>query len=89
MQFLVICRPAAGGDQSEFKRLLPAEARALREHKAQGVLAGAWSPGGPGAVLMLDVPETADADRIVSAFPLVRAGLITTEVIPLYPIALT
>jgi len=25
MRFLVICRPAAGGDQDEFKRLVPAE----------------------------------------------------------------
>ena len=80
MQFLVICRPTAGGDQDEFKRLVPAEARALREHRAAGALTGAWNPGGPGAVLMLDVPGQAEAARIVAAFPLVQAGLITTEV---------
>jgi len=42
MQFLVICRPAEGGDQDEFKRLLPFETEALREQKAKGVLSGAW-----------------------------------------------
>lgn len=88
MQFLVICRPAASGDQEAFKRLVPAEASALREHKATGALTAAWSPGGPGAVLMLDVSDQAGADRIVSTFPLVKAGLITTEVIPLHPIDL-
>ena len=34
MRFLVICRPAAGGDQDEFKRLVPAETAVLREEKA-------------------------------------------------------
>ncbi len=34
------------------------------------------------------VPNQADADRIVSTFPLVQAGLITTEVISLHPIDL-
>ena len=40
MRFLVICRPAAGGDQEEFKRLVPAETAALR-----GAEAIAWDPG--------------------------------------------
>jgi hypothetical protein len=34
MQFLVICRPAAGGDPEEFTRLVPFETEALREQKA-------------------------------------------------------
>jgi muconolactone delta-isomerase len=88
MRFLVICRPAADGDQDDFKRLLPAETAALRDLKAQGALNQAWSPGRPGAVLMLDVPDEPAAARLVAEFPLVQAALITTEIIPLHPIDL-
>ncbi len=34
MQFLVICRPDAGGDPDEFSRLVPFETEAMREQKA-------------------------------------------------------
>jgi muconolactone delta-isomerase len=88
MRFLVICRPAAGGDQDEFKRLVPAETAALRDLKAQGTLTEAWSPGRPGAVLMLDVPDADQSARLVGEFPLVQEALITTEIIPLHPIDL-
>ena len=88
MRFLVICCPAAGGDQDEFKRLVPAETAALREEKANGTLTEAWSPGRPGAVLMLDVVDADEAARLVDALPLVKAALITTEIIPLHPIDL-
>jgi muconolactone delta-isomerase len=88
MRFLVICRPAAGGDQDEFKRLVPAETAALRDLKVKGTLTGAWSPGRPGAVLMLDVPDADEAARLVGVLPLVKAALITTEIIPLHPIDL-
>jgi hypothetical protein len=85
---LVVCRPVEGGDPAEFRRLVPAETAALRELKGGGVLSGAWSPGRPGAVLMLDVPGEDEAVRLCAGLPLVRAGLITTEVIPLYPMDL-
>jgi len=88
MRFLVICRPAAGGDPEEFKRLVPGETAALRALKANGTLTDAWSPGRPGAVLMLDVPGADEAASLVGAFPLVQAALITTEIIPLHPIDL-
>ncbi len=88
MRFLVICRPAEGGDQDEFRRLVPFETEALREQKSNGALTGAWNPGGPGAILMLDVPGEDEAARVVATFPLVQAGLITTEILPLHPIDL-
>ena len=61
---------------------------ALRELKAKGMLAQAWAPGRPGAVLLLDVADEAEAASLVAAFPLVRAGLISTEIVPLHPIDL-
>ena len=88
MQFLVICRPAAGGDPGEFSRLVPLETQVMREQQARGTLTGAWSPGRPGAVLMLEVADAEAAARVLAGFPLVEAGLITTEVIPLHPINL-
>ena len=88
MLTLVICRPVEGGDQDEFRRLVPAETAALSNLKAKGTLVDAWTPGRPGAVLTLEVPDPAQAARIVANFPLVQAGLITTEIIPLHPIDL-
>ena len=88
MQFLVICRPAAGGDPDDFSRLVPFETEVLREQKARGTLTGAWSPGHPGAVLMLEVADAEAAAAVLSGFPLVEAGLITTEIIPMHPIDL-
>ena len=85
---LVICRPAEDADQAEFCRLLPAEAAALRQLKNSGVLTAAWSPGRPGAVLMLDVPGEGEAARTVAALPLAKAGLISTEITPLHPMDL-
>ena len=88
MQFLVICRPAAGGDPDEFSRLVPFETEALREQKQRGTLTGAWTPGHPGAVLLLEAADAAAAAGILAEFPLVEAALITTEIIPLHPIDL-
>jgi hypothetical protein len=69
MQFLVICRPAAGGDPDKFKRLVPLETQALREQKAKGAVTGAWTPGHPGAILMLEVADETEAARVVATFP--------------------
>jgi muconolactone delta-isomerase len=88
MQFLVICRDDPDGDPDEFRLLVPAETMALQELKAKGLLAQAWSPGRPGAVLLLDVADEAAAASLVAGFPLVQAGLISTEIIPLHPIDL-
>lgn len=88
MQFLVICRPDPGGDPDEFSRLVPFETEVMRDQKAAGTLTGAWTSGHPGAILMLEVPDAEAAAAILADFPLVEAGLITTEVIPLHPIEL-
>jgi Muconolactone delta-isomerase len=88
VQFLVICRPAEGGDPEDFKRLVPFETEVLRELKAGGTLVDAWSPGHPGAVLVLETADADQAARIVAELPLLQADLIATEIIPLYPIDL-
>jgi len=60
----------------------------LRDLKSSGVLTGAWSPGRPGAVLMLDAPDEAEAARLMAGLPLVQAGLISHDIIPLHPLDL-
>jgi muconolactone delta-isomerase len=86
MLFLVICRNVPDGDKDAFARLVADEGAVLRRLKADGILTNAWSPGGPGAVLMLDLPDVDAVQRISSGFPLAAAGLITTEIIPLQPL---
>jgi hypothetical protein len=88
VQFLVICRPADGGDPDEFSRLVPFETEIMREQKARGTLTSAWSLDHPGAVLILEAADTAAAAGILAGFPLVEADLISTEIIPLHPIDL-
>jgi hypothetical protein len=88
MLMLVICRPAPDADLARFGQLLSEELAALRRLKAEGVLTQAWSPGRPGAVLMLEVPDFAAAATVTAGLPLVTAGLITTEIIPLQPVEL-
>jgi hypothetical protein len=53
MKVLVICRPRAGVAPAEIAAHAAAEMAALGQLKADGVLLEAYSPGGPGAVLIM------------------------------------
>jgi len=86
VNFLVICRRAPDGDTDAFARLVASERAVLRKLHGDGILTSSWSPGGPGAVLILDLPDQVAVERITSELPLAAAGLITTEVIPLHPL---
>jgi hypothetical protein len=88
MNFLVICRPAPGADEATFGRMLAEEIEAMRRLKVAGALSQAWSPGRPGAVLILEAPDLAGATSLAAGLPLAAAGLITTEIIPLHPVDL-
>lgn len=68
--------------------MVPAETAALRELTGRGILTSAWTPGRPGAVLMVDLPDANGAARLAASLPLAQAGLITTEIIPLHPMEL-
>ena len=83
---LVICRPVSDGDQELFSRSLADEADALRRLQESGTLVQAWSAGRPGAVLMLDVIDLPEGTELAARLPLAKAGLISTEVIPLHPL---
>jgi len=88
MLVLVICRPVPDADQARFGELLAEEFAALRRLKASSALTQAWSPGRPGAVLILDVSDLPAATSLTARLPLAAAGLIATEIIPMYPLEL-
>jgi hypothetical protein len=61
------------------------EAKTLEQWRDAGNLLQAYSPGGLGAVLILELPSLQEAQSHVSQLPLCVAGLIETELIGLYP----
>ena len=88
MKVLVICRPAPDADHAQFAALVSREGAALRDLKQAGILLDAWSPGGPGAVLMLEATDEREATSLVAELPLASSGLITTELIPLHTMSI-
>lgn len=58
---------------------------ALRQLNAEGTLVEAYSPGGPGAVLIFEGDREA-VEAVVSVLPLVMAKLVDTEIIDLQPL---
>jgi hypothetical protein len=60
------------------------EMNALRELKRSGLLLEAYSPGGPGAVLIFEGDRT-DVDLALQSLPLLRDGIIEAEVTELHP----
>jgi muconolactone delta-isomerase len=73
MKTLVICRPAAGVGREQIAPHAADELATLREFKARGALLEAYSPGGPGAVLIFDT-DPAELDELLASLPLVRAA---------------
>ena len=71
-----------------FSALVPDEAADLRRLKSEGVLVEAWSPGGPGAVLIFDVAYESDAAGILTRLPLSVAGLLDFELTPLHELGI-
>jgi hypothetical protein len=85
MKTLVICRPRPGVTVTDIAGHRAGEIAALRQLRAEGTLAEAYSPGGPGAVLIFAAGKDA-IEGVVSALPLVIAKLIDTEIIELQPL---
>ncbi len=63
---------------------MPQEVEALRRLKSESILVDAWSPGGPGAVLIIEASSESSATDIFSKLPLAAAGLIDVELTPRY-----
>ena len=55
----------------------------MRTLRDEGLLREAWSPGGPGAILVFD-GERDDIEAGLASLPLIKSGLIDTELIELH-----
>lgn len=87
MRILVVCTPREGVDpKSEIMPLAGAEMDALRALRGRGLLREAYSPGGPGAVLVFE-GSRADVNRALDGLPMMRAGVIQATVTELQPFA--
>ena len=88
MKVLVLCRPTPRMGPGDTVAQLGEEAKMLETWRDAGMLLELYSPGGPGAVLVLDLVDMHQAEALVETLPLCRAGLIQTELIGLHPIEL-
>jgi len=86
VKVLVICRTRHDVTPAEIAARGPAEMAALRQLQADGSLIEAYSPGGPGAILMFEADRAA-VEAAVTSLPLAQAGMIDTEIIELHPFA--
>ncbi len=84
MKILAICSPRDQSPREQFAALVPEEVEALRRLKSQGILLEAWSPGGPGAVLIIEASSQSEAESMVAQLPLAAAGLIEIDLTPLH-----
>lgn len=85
MKILVLCRPGEGVDPAtEIVPRVGEELAALRELCEEGIVAEAYSPGGPGAVLICQVGRV-EVERALRRLPLVREGIVVAELIELHP----
>lgn len=86
MKLLAIMRPAAGTDVRE---ALLARARVelagLWTLYGDGVVREMYSPGGPGAVLVLEAASVEEARQRLGELPLLRDQVMELELMELHP----
>ena len=85
MKLLAIGRPREGAGAPDIARLARAEMRALWQLYRDGVVREMYSPGRPGAVLLLETAARQDAEAALAGLPLAAAGIIDFELIELRP----
>lgn len=86
MRILAIEKEAPGVTGEDFQPHLIAEAARAWELYQTGVFREMYfREDRPEAVLMLECADVEEAERVLSTLPLVKAGLIAFEIIPLAP----
>ena len=86
MKILALERELPGGTVDDFRLLLKAEARRIWELQQSGLLREIYfNSNRHTAVLVLESPGIEEAGQVLSTFPLVMAGMIEFELIPLVP----
>ena len=86
MKILALERELPGATAEQFRPLLKDEARRLWELTQAGVLREAYFHAERHtAVLVLECADADEARRTLDTLPLVRAGLIAFDILPLIP----
>jgi hypothetical protein len=85
VKLVAIGRPREGADVHEIGRYAREEMAALWQLYRDGAVREMYSPGQPGAVLVLEATGLQDAEAAVAGLPLAAAGLIVFEFIELHP----
>lgn len=86
MKVLALGRDTAPAGDPRFAELRPAEARRAWELCQQDVLREIYFRADrPNGVLVLEVPDLAAARSVIEGLPLVTAGLIDFDLVPLRP----
>jgi hypothetical protein len=86
MKVLALARDLVGDDDARFAELRRAEARMVWELSQADLLREVYFRADhPSGVLVFEVPDAAAARAAIDRLPLVAAGLIDFELIPLMP----
>jgi muconolactone delta-isomerase len=86
MKILAMEMEVEGAKPEQFEPYLKAEAQHVWEFYQSGVLRELYFRADRSeAVLMLECVDLDDAKQVLASLPLVKAGLITFDIIPLLP----
>jgi muconolactone delta-isomerase len=86
MQFLVLMRLKPDTDRARLMALAKPEAAKAWEMVTSGVLRSIHLIKGPaGAVLLFEADDQGQVQAQVARLPLVEAGVVTVEILPLEP----
>jgi len=84
MKLLAIGRPREGADVHEIGRHAREEMAAVWQLNRDAAVREMYSPGRPGAVLVLEATGPQDAEAAVAGLPLAATGLIVFEFVELH-----
>jgi hypothetical protein len=88
MKILAILRPRDGSDaRSAVMKHAREELQALSDLYRTGVVREMYSPGGPGAILVLEADSHEHAAKQLADLPLLSNDIMTLELIELHPFA--
>jgi hypothetical protein len=86
MKLLAIMRPRDGVDvRTGMARHAEAELRVLWELYSEGFVREMYSPGGPGALLVIEASSIEEAHRALAPLPLLANEIVALELIELRP----
>ncbi len=88
MKILAVLRPGDGGDvRAAIAARAQEELGVLWNHYREGLVREMYSPGGPGAVLIVEAGSRDSAQSALGELPLLTDNVMTLELIELHPFA--